>query len=205
MTHKRRIGIFGGTFSPPHLGHIRSAERFVKALNLDELIIIPAFLPPHKEIDGEADEGVRLEMCRIAFSDVDKARVSDIEIKRGGRSYTYVTLEELYSPECELYLLIGTDMLLSFDTWKNPERIFELSHVCYVRREEDRALDSVIEAKICEYKRRFGADIVRVDSDALEISSSELRDMIKRKESLTDYLSSDIISYVEERGLYSAE
>ena len=205
MTDKRRIGIFGGTFSPPHLGHIRSAERFVKALKLDELIIIPAFLPPHKEIDGEADEGARLEMCRVAFSHIDKARVSDIEIKRGGRSYTYLTLEELYSPDCELYLLIGTDMLLSFDTWKNPERIFELSSVCYVRREEDRELDSVIDGKICEYKERFGADIVRVDSDALEISSSELRDMIKRKASLTDYLSSGIISYIEERGLYSAE
>ena len=118
---KKRVGIFGGTFNPPHIGHVEAAKAFVENACLDSLIIMPAFIPPHKEYDSIVTCEERLEMCKIAFKDVDKATVSDLEISRGGKSYTYLTLQELTSDEVELYFLCGTDMIISMDTWKNPD------------------------------------------------------------------------------------
>ena len=113
MTEKRRVGIYGGTFNPPHNGHVGAAEAFCRGALLDELIIMPDFLPPHKEIDKAVSADERLKMCELAFSHIEKARVSDMEIRRGGRSYTSVTLEELSSPDVDLYFLCGTDMILT--------------------------------------------------------------------------------------------
>ena len=124
-----RIGIYGGTFNPPHIGHIRAAQHAVQALGLDELLLVPDRIAPHKVIpSGTANPQQRLEMVRLAAKDLDKAKVLDLELKREGPSYTYLTMEELKQqyPHDELVLLMGTDMFLSLMTWKNPEII--LSH-----------------------------------------------------------------------------
>ena len=93
--HKKKIGIYGGTFNPPHIGHINAAKAFFNVMQLDKLVIIPSFIPPHKLSDNNTTPKQRVTMTSLAFSGFDKIEVSDIEVKRGGKSYTYLTLEEL--------------------------------------------------------------------------------------------------------------
>ena len=107
MTEKRKIGIYGGTFNPPHIAHVRACEAFYESIKPDKLLVIPDFLPPHKEIAGGATTEERLEMTRLAFENLPAAEVSDMEIARGGRSYTAVTLSELSAEDNELYFLCG--------------------------------------------------------------------------------------------------
>jgi len=199
---KLKLGIYGGTFSPPHNGHVKSALDFVLEMKLDKLLIIPTFIPPHKEYNGEVSGKKRLEMCQLAFSSIKGCEVCDIEIKRGGLSYTYITLEELYSDKVELFLLVGTDMLLTLDEWNSPERIFELANICYVRRENDKQNDFAIEAKIKEYKDKFNARIYPVNSKVLELSSTEIRKMVSRGESVGGFVPDKVADYIEEEGLY---
>ena len=103
--NKKRVGSFGGTFNPPHVGHIEAAKAFSKGAELDSLLIMPAFIPPHKEYTSTVSCEQRLEMCKIAFANVDNANVSDLEISRGGKSYTYLTLQELRAADIDLFFL----------------------------------------------------------------------------------------------------
>ena len=196
---KRKVGIFGGTFNPPHNGHVASAESFCRQMQLDELLIIPAYIPPHKEYSSLVTCEQRLEMCRLAFSTLEKATVSDIEIKRGGTSYTYLTLQELSNDNVELYFLCGTDMILSMDTWKNPQIIFNLAHICYARRENDCDNSALLRAKCDDYKRRFGANVHEISTDVIEISSSEIRNS---EDLASANLPDSVLQYVREKGLY---
>ena len=196
---KRRVGIFGGTFNPPHIGHIEAAKAFVLEANLDELLIIPAFIPPHKEYLSSVGCDERLEMCRLAFSDIKKTKISDIEIARGGKSYTYLTLQELSDEDVELYLLCGTDMILTMDAWKNPDVIFSLCTICYIRRESLADITNMIEAKCKEYVECYNADILPIISDVIEISSSEIR---QGNKDISRYLKKEVLDYVIEKGLY---
>ena len=123
-----RIGIYGGTFNPPHVGHIQAAKQAVEALGLSRLIIIPDRIAPHKQIpEGSPAPEQRLEMLRLATADCDRIEVSDIELRREGPSYSYVTVQQLKAqyPNAELVLLMGTDMFLSFHSWMHPEIILE--------------------------------------------------------------------------------
>ncbi len=200
---KMRIGIYGGTFNPPHVGHVLAAERFLESVQLDKLLIIPDFLPPHKRIDGEITAEDRLEMARLAFSHLEKAEVSDIEISRGGRSYTAVTLEELSGDDRELYFLCGTDMFLTLSEWYLPERIFELATICYVRRENDKINEARISEKTKLYKDKYKARIIPISADAVEISSSELRSALRcAGGSLTSMIPSPVWAFISDRGIY---
>ena len=123
-----RIGIYGGTFNPPHAGHIQAAKQAVTALNLDKLVIVPTSIAPHKAIpEHSPTPRQRLEMLRIAAADCPKAEVSDIELNRGGVSYTFQTVSELKEryPDAEWILLMGSDMFLCFDQWKQPDDILK--------------------------------------------------------------------------------
>ena len=196
---KRRVGIFGGTFNPPHIGHVSAAKAFLEQVELDDLIIMPAFIPPHKELDSLVSCEQRLEMCKIAFSEISGATVSDLEIARKGKSYTYLTLEELTSPDAELYFLCGTDMILTMDNWKNPEIIFSLANICYIRRETDAEKTALIEQKCKDYLAKYGAKVLPIDAEVIEISSSEIRNDF---DNASRYLSADVIDYITEAGLY---
>lgn len=196
---KRRVGIFGGTFNPPHIGHVSAAKAFLEQAELDDLIIMPAFIPPHKELDSLVSCEQRLEMCKIAFSEISGATVSDLEIARKGKSYTYLTLEELTSPDAELYFLCGTDMILTMDNWKNPEIIFSLANICYIRRETDAEKTALIEQKCNDYLAKYGAKVLPIDAEVIEISSSEIRNDF---DNASRYLSADVIDYITEAGLY---
>ena len=199
---KIRLGIYGGTFSPPHLGHVCAASSFVRGAALDKLIIMPDFIPPHKSNFGNVLPEDRLEMCRIAFSDVPCAEVSDFEILRGGKSYTYLTLQAFANDDVELFFLCGTDMLLTLDAWKCPEIIFDLATICYVRRESDASNDALILEKIAEFEKRFGARIIELEHEVIEASSTDLRFDIEGGGLDLEKLPSGVKRYILKRGLY---
>ena len=196
-----KLGIYGGTFSPPHVGHIEAARAFCRQISLDKLLIIPANIPPHKDFSQSVSADDRFNMCTLAFSDIECAEISDIEISRGGKSYTYMTVEALTAPDTELYLLCGTDMILTFDMWVNFERIFELATVCYVRRETDVDNDLKIAEKILKYRSKYGARIIEIDHTVMEISSTEIREAIDA-EAHASMLDGRTAEYIRERGLY---
>ena len=198
----KRTGIYGGTFNPPHLGHVHAAESFVKTIMLDELLIIPDFIPPHKEYKSDVTPQDRLNMCSLAFSHIPNATVSDIEIKREGRSYTYITLGELSEDGRELYFLCGTDMFLTLDQWRNPEVIFRLATICYVRREKDSQTAVLLAKKEEEYIEKYGAKIIPVISGVTEISSSELRSELESGAVDSKHISKSVMEYISKRGLY---
>ncbi len=202
MGDKRRLGIYGGTFSPPHLGHLRALRAFVSEVLPDELLIIPAYTPPHKSLDGGADAIDRLNMCRLAFSDIEGAVVSDMEIKRGGKSYTVDTLRELKREDNELYFLMGTDMFITLDKWYKPEEICSLATICVARREDDPFCKEEIEKKLKEYKKAFDIRVRLINYIPLELSSSQVRDMIKSGESLSSFLDKGVIDYIGKEGIY---
>ena len=196
---KRRIGIFGGTFNPPHVGHVEAAKSFLQQAKLDEMIIMPAFIPPHKEFDSVVSCDQRLEMCRIAFSNIPNTSVSDLEITRQGKSYTYLTLQELASDNADLFFLCGTDMILTMDHWKNPEIIFSLANICYIRRENDEATTALIDEKCKEYLSKYNATIIPIEADVIEISSSDIRGNLGES---AKYLSQNVMEYIIMAGLY---
>lgn len=196
---KKRIGIFGGTFNPPHIGHMQAAKAFAEAMKLDTLLIMPAYIPPHKGYNSTVTCEERLQMCRIAFDGVSKAQVSDLEILREGTSYTYITLQELTSPDAELFFLCGTDMILTMDSWKNPDIIFALANICYIRRENDENVTEAIASKCREYESFYNAHIYAIDSDVIEISSSEIRNNASARQ---QFLDAGVVEYIREKGLY---
>ena len=152
-----RIGIYGGSFSPPHIGHRHAAEAFLKAEKPDKLLIMPASIPPHKTVANPIDGQVRAELCRLNFEGLPNTEVSELELQRTGKSYTYLTLEELSAENRTLILLCGTDMFLTLDTWRAPEKIFRLAEIVCVRREADAATTLALEAKKKEFEERFSA------------------------------------------------
>jgi nicotinate-nucleotide adenylyltransferase len=141
----KRIGIYGGAFNPPHLGHIHAAQYALSALELDALLVIPSHISPGKETqEPVTTPKQRLEMANLAFGKLPGVKVLDLELDRGGVSYTVDTLEQLRKqyPREELILLMGTDMFLSFSTWREPERILQNASIgvfCRGQREEKQA------------------------------------------------------------------
>lgn len=199
---KIKLGIYGGTFSPPHLGHVNAARSFVKGAMLDRLLIMPTFLPPHKlQVDGASAED-RLAMCKIAFADVPNTEISDFEIKNGGKSYTYLTLQQFSKQDVDLYFLCGTDMILTMGEWKHPEVIFKHATVCFVRRESDANNDRLIEEKIKFYRDAYSAKIIALEHDAYPASSTDIRAAISDRRSLAAILPSGVCDYIVSRGLY---
>lgn len=197
-----RIGIFGGTFSPPHNGHLQAAKAFMEQMWLDLLYVIPTALPPHKEMEVPVSAGDRLEMCRLAFSGMEGVYVSDMEIQRGGRSYTVETLRELTGEDRRLFFLCGTDMMLTLDRWREPEEIFKLCYPVYIRRESDEALNPLIVKKIAEYNEKYGKVVRRIVTDPIELSSGEIRQRLQRGESVGDLLPLSVEKYISDNHLY---
>ncbi len=200
-----KIGIFGGTFDPPHLGHIGACRAFLEAIPLDVLYVMPAFIPPHKTVISGSEANNRFDMAKLAFANLSKnIVVSDLEYKREGKSYTALTLKyfkEAYS-DIEIYFLCGTDMILTMDMWYCPEYIFENAKIVYVRRESDPEITKQIDEKCRQYKEKFNAQILTLPLNVIELSSSEIREAIKNHEDLTNILSSEIIEYIKNNNLY---
>ena len=197
-----RIGIYGGTFSPPHNGHIAAAKAFMEQMWLDFLYVIPTATPPHKEMDVPVDAAHRLEMCRLAFADVEGVYVSDMEMRRGGRSYTVDTLRELTGEDRRLFLLCGTDMMLTLDQWREPEEIFKLSYPVYIRREKDALIDKMIVQKIADYNQKYGKVVRRIVTEPIELSSNLVREKLRNGEDVSGLIPASVEKYIRDNHLY---
>ncbi len=199
----KKIGIYGGTFSPPHLGHVRAAELFIRERSLDELHIIPAGLPPHKTEDGGAVSEDRMAMCRLAFAHLPEAKISDREIVRGGKSYTVLTLREYAQEGIKPELLVGTDMLLTFEKWYCFQEILTLCTLVCIPRESDGRKNAELFRMAEHLKKEYGADVFFLNGGAVEVSSSELRECLREKKDAA-LLPDSVSEYIRRKGLYGA-
>ncbi len=197
-----RIGIYGGTFSPVHRGHVAAARAFMEQMWLDMLYVIPTGTTPHKQMDGEVTAAQRLHMCELAFEGMEGVIVSDLEMRREGKSYTVDTLGALSGEDRRLFLLMGTDMMLTLGQWRDPARIFELCYPVYVRRESDSALDEQIVQKITEYNQKYGKVVRRIVADPIEVSSTEIRNAIRTGQGIEHLVPTRVAAYIKENGLY---
>lgn len=197
-----RIGVYGGTFAPVHLGHVRAAEVFFRQMELDLLYIIPTAVPPHKKIDAADEPHHRLRMCELAFGGMDRVVVSDMEIARGGKSYTVDTLRALSGEDRRLFLLMGTDMMLTLDRWREPDEIFRLCYPIYMRRENDPIIEGQIIAKNKQYVEKFGKPVRRVPMEFLDISSTAVREAVRAGSPIDHLVPPSVARYIEENKLY---
>ena len=199
-----KIGLYGGTFYPPHTGHMHAAKQAVQLLGLDKLLMIPDRIAPHKEIPtGSPTPEQRLEMLRIAAAGESTMEVSDIELKREGPSYSYLTVEalrEIY-PDAELILLMGTDMFLSFHTWREPERILKHATLGVFYRGEKGEREKILAQKTLMEEK--GAKVELVENQILSISSTQLRRLIAFQ-CAGEFLPGGVGEYIREHGLYDA-
>ena len=197
-----RIGIYGGTFNPPHIGHIRAAKGVVRALGLRKLLVIPDRIAPHKELpEGSASPEQRLEMLRLALADCPEIEVSDLELRREGKSYTYETVAQLRKayPHAELILLMGTDMFLSFHEWRNPELILKDASLGVFYRGEKGEKPAIEERKA-----QMGAEghqVYPVRNEIVDISSTNLRRMLLF-DCAAPFLPEGVGDYIRANGLY---
>jgi len=199
-----RVGIYGGTFAPVHNGHVAAAKAFMEQMKLDYLFIIPTCIPPHKQVDFSDEPLYRLRMCELAFKDIDGVVISDMEIARGGTSYTYDTLTELTKPNTRLFFMCGTDMVLTFDTWYRFEDIFKLCYPVYVRRENDPILTKRIVDKITEYYNKYGVMFRRIITEPIEISSTQIRKRIAEGKDISSLVPAEVEKFIYENRVYGA-
>ena len=199
-----RIGIYGGSFNPPHIGHIQAAKQAVEVLNLDKLLVIPAGIAPHKDMpDNTPTPRHRLDMLRLTLADCPEIEVSDLEVNREGPSYTWETiqhLKEMY-PEACLILFMGTDMFLSIDSWKNPEFILENATLgVFYRGNKGEA--QAIEAKKAELEAQ-GAKVELVQNVVIPISSTQMRRLLAFR-CAGAFLPEGVLDYIREHRLYDS-
>ncbi len=197
-----RVGIYGGTFAPIHNGHVQAAKLFMEQMRLDILMVIPAGIPPHKQVDMADEPYHRLRMCELAFADVDGVVISDMEIRREGKSYTVDTLRELSAPDRRLLLLCGTDMVLTFDQWREYKEILSLCYPVYMRREGDPILEKKIVEKLAKYYAESGKMFRRLIGDALVLSSTDIRRKVKAGEDIAGLVPPAVAEYIAAHGLY---
>lgn len=196
-----KIAMFGGSFDPIHNGHISLAHAFVRMLGLDRVLIIPTYIPPHKQKYSSVTPQQKLDMCRLAFENESMFEVSDIEIRRKGASYTCTTLETLsekYSDD-ELFLITGADMFLTIHEWKHPEIIFRLATICGVPRNGD---DIASLEKQAQYLHTLGAKTEILDAGIMTVSSTDIRNKVKNGEDFSTLVPQAVEKYIKENGLY---
>jgi len=197
-----RIGIYGGTFNPPHIGHIRGAAQAVDALSLDKLLLIPDRIAPHKQLPPNSPTPrQRLEMLRLAAASLPKTEVTDLELRREGPSYTYQTVEQLRleHPEASLILIMGTDMFLSFLTWRRAEEILKEVSIAVLYRGEKDELSAIEDQK--KILEAMGTEVLTVKNEVTAISSTDLRRLLTFQ-CADSFLSPGVGDYIRENRLY---
>jgi nicotinate-nucleotide adenylyltransferase len=196
-----RIGVLGGTFNPPHLGHLVCAQEAYFHLELSRVTLIPARIPPHKPVEDEPGVEHRLQMCRLAIaSHGERFAVSGLEAEREGPSYTVDTLERLHAtePESELFLIVGADVAIGFPTWREPERVLSLATLAVAKR-PGTGRDAVERA----LRQVSGGDSVRFfDMPEIEISSTMLRQRARASQPTTYLMPDSVRRYIDEHRLY---
>lgn len=199
----KRIGLFGGTFNPPHLGHLHLATQALKQAKLDEIIIMPSYIPPHKDATDLIEGIERLTLCGLTFADT-RFTISDLELRRGGKSYTVETLRTLRDryPSDELYLIIGSDMLLSFDKWYCYDEILSLCTLLVLSRENEISSDTLRDYAVHTLGLTEGVGFLILETAPIVLSSTEIRAAIAAGEDVTTKLCDAAYDYIKEKGLY---
>lgn len=218
----KKIGIFGGTFNPIHLAHLRAALEVQMGFGLDAVFLIPSATPPHKDAGAVAEAADRLEMVQRAVAEVPQLRVSDIEVKRQGPSYTIDTIcafRKLLPEEVWLYLIIGLDAFLEIATWKSYQDLLRLVPLIVISRPgiaEPQDLNRAI-ARLVEQNELAGYEcapenpcfrhcekqpIFTFNVTAMDIASTRIRDMVRRGEPIDYLVPPAVNAYIKERGLY---
>lgn len=188
-----RLGLFGGTFDPPHVGHLLAASDAFEALHLDRVVFIPAAGQPFKQGAVAASASDRLSMLRLCVGDDPRFAVDPIEIDRGGLSYTVDTLEALQArdPEAERFLLIGEDLAEQIATWRQSGRIAELAKIVVLARGDDVGAG-----------RAATMPVVRIATRRVDVSSSEIRARVRGELPLTGFVTEAVADYIRSAALY---
>ena len=199
-----KIGLFGGSFDPIHNGHLHLAREFAHRLSLDKVLFMPTFVPPHKLRSDMAKASDRLEMCRLAVSGEPLFAVSDLEIRRGGASFTVNTLELLSQefPGAAWYLITGADMFLTLGSWHRFSDIARMAVLCTAPR------DGVPLAQLRDYAAKLqetGAQCVVEDIEELAVSSTDIRSRVKSHQPMDALVPSAVEEYIQSHGLYNTD
>ncbi len=195
-----KIGIFGGTFNPVHVEHVNLAKQAVKELGLDKLIVMPTFMPPHKTTEPLSAEH-RIKMLEIAFKGVESVEISDFEVQKGGKSYTYQTIEHFKATyDAQLYFLVGADMLKDFKNWRYPERILD----CCTLAAFGRQASDYDYAELQEYfYATFGKHFIKLSYTGGLVSSTKARIYASFGLSLKGIVPEAVEKYITNNGLYA--
>lgn len=197
------IAIMGGTFNPIHNGHIHAAYTVLERMSPDIVLFMVSGIPPHKLIENEREiKRHRFEMTRLAISDEPCFKVSDIELKNNGISYTIDTLNKvkaIYEPR-NISLILGTDMFLSFEKWKSYDKIFDICNIIVLPRFFD-SIEEIERKRRCEFKK-WEDKIKVIDAEIIEISSTKLREMAKKGESLDGFVPVKVARYIKDNNIY---
>lgn len=198
----KNIGIMGGTFNPIHIGHLIAAEEVSVKMGLDNIIFIPTGNPPHKNKNIILPALHRLEMVNLAIKNNDKFQISEMEINREGKTYTYDTLLELHNlySDSELFFIIGYDTLKELGTWRSIGEVCKLCSFIVVNRNNDRG---DMEKSIKENKEKYNAKIHIVDIPNIEVSSTDIRSRKEAGESIKYLVPESVENYIIKNDLYS--
>jgi nicotinate-nucleotide adenylyltransferase len=195
-----RVGILGGTFNPPHIAHLVCAQEAYLQLDLDEVMLIPARIPPHKPVDDEPGAEHRLELCRAAIEGDDRFTVSDLEITRDGPSYTVDTLRTLTrrAPDSELFMIVGGDVAAGLPSWHEPEQVLSLATLAVAKRR------GTARARVDEALQSLpgGERAVFFRMPRIAISSTLVRRRVRHGEPVKYFVPDAVAKYIERNRLY---
>ncbi|MDO4522852.1 MAG: nicotinate-nucleotide adenylyltransferase [Eubacteriales bacterium] len=200
---RKKIGIMGGTFDPIHVGHLILGESAYYQFGLDAVMFMPSGNPPHKPCrEGRASLEERIEMVELAIQDNPHFMLSLEEAREGGYTYTKETLERLTAanPDTDYYFIMGADSLFEFEDWREPEEIVKRCVIVAAVRDQVSMLE--LDAQIAHLKRTLNADIRKLSTPNIDISSRMIRNWIRRDEPIRYYLPNSVISYIHDLGLY---
>ena len=195
-----RIGILGGSFNPPHVGHLLMAQEAHAQLGLDKVVLMPVASPPHKRLEDDPGPEARFELCRLAVAKDERFEVSRLEIDRGGASYTADTLREIHATAAgdELTFIVGGDMAASLPSWREPEVVLELATLAVAEREELRRED--IAERVAGVP---GADRLRFFAfPRVDVSSSAVRQRVRERRPIRYWVPDEVARLVGARGYY---
>lgn len=194
----KKTVMFGGTFNPIHKGHVEMIRALSQREEVDRIIVVPTNVPPHKEkAEAFASPADRLIMCDIAIKGIKRVYVCDIEFSRPGKSYTIDTLTQFKEMYGDVAIMIGADMLTTFDEWKDYEKILEMADIYAVRRP---GIDNDLFDKAVErYSKK--TNVIVLDLETPDISSTQLREMLKTRQ-VGDYVSKYVLKYIDEKELF---
>ena len=199
-----RVGIFGGSFDPVHLGHLLLAEHCREACQLDRVVFMPAALSPHKQDKQPASNDARVEMLQLAIGGHEPFEVSRFEIDRGGVSYTVDTLRDWKQqhPGQELFFLIGGDALADFPTWREPQEIFRLATLVFVSRPHEDRPDFSLLDDVLDEEQIAALQAHHVDMPQIDISSTDIRRRVAEEKSIRFQTPRSVEKYIETTNLY---